>query len=142
MVAAASPALYGNDGVSLPDDAEVESLLEAELDAVVNIGLPAVVTGRTGLVVIERIAAAMQVDLAGGAFVPRHCKVVNQLAVRSSAARERGRARVSIGQLGRYLEIRRAVLPDVDITRMAPAFCSSEAATAAIATVSVVAVGR
>ena len=45
-------------------------------------------------------------------------------------------------QLGRYLEIIRAVLPLVESTRIALASCSDAAATAAIATVSTVAVGR
>ena len=49
---------------------------------------------------------------------------------------------VMIGILGRYLEMRRAVLPLVERTRIPLAFCSEAAATAAIATVSAVSVGR
>lgn len=49
---------------------------------------------------------------------------------------------VRIGTLGRYFEIKRAVFPLVDKTRIAPASCSEAAATAAIATVSTVSVGR
>lgn len=47
-----------------------------------------------------------------------------------------------MGTGGRYLETRRAVLPLVDSTMMALAFCSSAAPTAATATVSEVSVGR
>lgn len=47
-----------------------------------------------------------------------------------------------IGTEGRYFEIRRAVLPLVESTMIAPAFCSEAAATAASATVSTVSVGR
>ena len=47
-----------------------------------------------------------------------------------------------MGTCGRYLEIKRAVLPLVERTRIALAFCSFAAATAAIATVSTVSVGR
>ena len=49
---------------------------------------------------------------------------------------------VMIGTLGRYFDTRRAVLPLVDKTIIAEAFCSEAAATAAIATVSTVSVGR
>ena len=49
---------------------------------------------------------------------------------------------VIIGTLGRYLEMRRAVLPLVESTRMALAFCSDAAPTAAMDTVSAVGVGR
>jgi len=49
---------------------------------------------------------------------------------------------VTIGTFGLNLEIKRAVFPLVDRTRMAPAFCSMAAPTAAIATVSTVSVGR
>lgn len=47
-----------------------------------------------------------------------------------------------IGTFGRNLEMRRAVFPLVDKTRIAPAFCSSADPTAAIETVSTVLVGR
>jgi hypothetical protein len=47
-----------------------------------------------------------------------------------------------MGTLGRYFETRRAVLPLVESTMMAPAFCSYDELTAAEATVSVVSVGR
>lgn len=46
------------------------------------------------------------------------------------------------GQGGLYLDTNRAVLPEVDITKIAPAFCSNAAATAEMATVSEVEVGR
>jgi hypothetical protein len=49
---------------------------------------------------------------------------------------------VMMGTLGRYLEMRRAVFPLVERTRIAPAFCSLAAPTAAIETVSIVSVGR
>jgi hypothetical protein len=49
---------------------------------------------------------------------------------------------VMMGTLGRYLEMRRAVLPLVERTRIAPAFCSIAAPTADIATVSTVSMGR
>lgn len=49
---------------------------------------------------------------------------------------------VIMGTHGRYLEIKRAVFPLVDNTIIAPAFCSKDAATAAMATVSAVSVGR
>jgi FAD/FMN-containing dehydrogenase len=49
---------------------------------------------------------------------------------------------VMMGTFGRYLEIRRAVLPLVESTRIALAFCSEAAATAAMDTVSTVCVGR
>ena len=49
---------------------------------------------------------------------------------------------VMIGTAGRNFEIRRAVFPLVDSTKIALAFCSDAAATAAIATVSTVSVGR
>jgi hypothetical protein len=47
-----------------------------------------------------------------------------------------------IGQGGLYFDTNLAVFPLVDMTRIAPAFCSSAAATAEIATVSEVVVGR
>ena len=46
-----------------------------------------------------------------------------------------------MGTGGRYLEMRRAVLPEVERTTMALAFCSAAAATAATAMVSAVSVG-
>lgn len=49
---------------------------------------------------------------------------------------------VMMGTEGLYLDTRRAVLPLVDSTMMALAFCSEAAATAANATVSTVSVGR
>lgn len=49
---------------------------------------------------------------------------------------------VMIGTEGRYLEIKRAVCPLVERTMIALAPCSEAAATAAIATVSAVSVGR
>ena len=49
---------------------------------------------------------------------------------------------VMMGTEGRYFEMRRAVLPLVESTMIALAFCSDAAATAAIATVSTVSVGR
>lgn len=49
---------------------------------------------------------------------------------------------VITGQGGLYLETNLAVFPEVLITRIAPAFCSKAAATAEIATVSEVGVGR
>lgn len=47
-----------------------------------------------------------------------------------------------MGTEGRYLEIKRAVFPLVDNTIIALAPCSKAAATAAMATVSAVSVGR
>ena len=47
-----------------------------------------------------------------------------------------------MGTEGRYFEIKRAVAPLVESVMMALAFCSEAAATAAIATVSAVSVGR
>lgn len=49
---------------------------------------------------------------------------------------------VMMGTLGLYLEINLAESPLVLRTRIAPAFCSLTAATAAIPTVSAVGVGR
>lgn len=49
---------------------------------------------------------------------------------------------VIIGTFGRNLEMRRAVFPLVDKTKIAPASCSRAAPTAAIETVSTVPVGR
>lgn len=71
VVASRPPALDGNDGVTLPDDAEVKSLLEAELDPVIDIRLPSLITGRARLVVEERVAASVEVDLPCGDLVPR-----------------------------------------------------------------------
>jgi hypothetical protein len=47
-----------------------------------------------------------------------------------------------IGHWGRNLDKNRAEIPLVDKTMMAPALCSMEAATAAMAKVSAVSVGR
>jgi hypothetical protein len=49
---------------------------------------------------------------------------------------------VIMGTRGRYLEIKRAVFPLVESTKMALALCSVAAATEARATVSTVSVGR
>lgn len=47
-----------------------------------------------------------------------------------------------MGQAGRNLERKRAEIPEVERTMMAPASCSIEAATADMARVSAVSVGR
>lgn len=80
----------------------------------------------------------MQVDLAGGLLVPRDCYSIS--LIEKSLIKER--IPVMMGTLGRNLEMRRAVFPLVDRTRIAPASCSIEDPTAANATVSTVLVGR
>jgi hypothetical protein len=62
---------------------------------------------------------------------------VMKLTLQAVALRET----MMMGQTGRYLETRRAVVPLVVRTRIAPAFCSRDALTAAMAQVSVVGQG-
>lgn len=61
----AAPSLNGNDGITLVDDAQSESRAKTVLDAVVDIGLPSLISGRSGLIVEEGVAASVQVNLAG-----------------------------------------------------------------------------
>lgn len=83
----------------------------------------------------------MEVELAGGNLVASDCGGRRDQHG-SRKGEEKENALVMMGHWGLYLETRRAVLPEVDMTRMAPAFCSMAAATAAMATVSEVGVGR
>jgi hypothetical protein len=90
-----------------------------------------------GLRVVEGVAATVQVQLPGSLLVAGDWKSVRQ------GTEHNGKKDLPtmIGHVGRNLEMRRAVLPLVVSTTIALAFCSLAAATAAIATVSVVSVG-
>ncbi|KAI3479451.1 hypothetical protein L1887_58469 [Cichorium endivia] len=63
------PALQSDDDIALLDDAEVERLGEAVLDAVVNVLLPLGVVLGAGVGVEEGVAAAVQVHVAGSVRV-------------------------------------------------------------------------
>lgn len=78
-------------------------------------------------------------DLSGSLLVPRDCRTTPSVTVDTKREWD---ALVMTGHEGRYLETKRAVFPLVDMTMMAPAFCSIAAATAEMATVSEVVVGR
>lgn len=91
---AALPALYSDNGGARLDDVELQRIPQSEADAVVDLArdtsilasarmpkmmsahicLPLVALNATGLRVPEGVAAAVQVDLAGGLLVARHCK--------------------------------------------------------------------
>ncbi len=114
------PSLQCDDNVALLNDAEVERLSETVLDTVVDVLLPLGIVLGAGVGVEERVAAAVQVHVAGSVWVAGNCE---------------DRARWAV------LADKRAVTPVVDMSKMAPACCSSEAATAAIAMVSLVSVG-
>lgn len=104
------------------------------------ISLPLVSLDASGFGIPEGVAASVQVDLTGSLLIASDCRGRCE-----QHDANRGNAKlvpVMIGTLGRYLEIRRAVFPLVERTKMALASCSEAAATAAMATVSTVCVGR
>lgn len=160
-----TPSLDSNDGISLPDNAEVESLGESIPDTVVDlqggkstselrrretgsgrcvtyVSLPSLVRSRLGGIVEHGVASTVKVDLASGLLVAGDCEASEGQRRVFSYTKKQNDILVMTGQGGRYLETRRAVFPEVDMTRMAPAFCSRAAATADMATVSEVGVGR
>ncbi len=101
------------------------------------IRLPLMVLNTSWLRVPEWVASTMQVDLARSLLVSGHCKLVS-----SPQPTEKRQRTGENGTLGLYLEINLAVSPLVDNTKSALAPCSFAAATAAMATVSAVCVGR
>ena len=71
MRTSGAPSLHGDDGRMLAQDAEARRLRDAVLDPLVDVGLPLVVALRSRLLVVERVAAAVQVDLASRLLLPR-----------------------------------------------------------------------
>ena len=65
MVASGLPPLYRDDRVPLLEDAQTQRLREPVPDPIVDVDLPSFVRSGSGLVVEERVAASVQMDLSG-----------------------------------------------------------------------------
>ena len=138
----ATPSLNTDDRVALVDDAELETVVDTPLEAAVDVLLPDLdVEVGLALGEVERPDTTVKVRVLSMSVVS--CGL-SELRRTTALTREAVALRVTMmmGQTGRYLDRRRAVLPLVVRTTMAPAFSSRLALTAAMAMDSEVSVGR
>lgn len=110
MALAATPALNTDDVIALADDTKLDTVRDGPLETAVDILLPALEV-EVGLLLgeQERPYAAIQMGILFFLLISGG----DQLRDRDELTREAAALRVTmmIGQTGRYLERRRAVLP-------------------------------
>lgn len=155
MAKATLPTLNRDNGGSSLDDVELERVAESKSDAIVDLearneSLPTLTLDEPWDLHPSAIGAPRCREAQDkrkdrhpceGAPGERSAGCASLRTDSMSAEREDKdtfHVPVMMGTAGRYFEMRRAVLPLVERTMMALAFCSAAAATAAIATVSAV----
>lgn len=144
MGATRSPTLDGHDGIALLDNAQFQGTGQTEFDPVVHVCLPASSIGGSWAVEEEGIATSVQVDLTCRLGIPSQRQDWTRRAVlgnQSGGAPPENYNKLAAGACSGGTDLIGLDTHEVDITMMAPAFCSRAAATAAMATVSVVDVG-
>jgi hypothetical protein len=108
---ATSPALHTDDGVATGEDTELDGVHDAPLETLVDIFLPrGLIEVRLLFVEEERVHSAVEMGILCQKLAKRYLRIMLFRVSLTLAARA-FRVTIMIGQTGRYLESRRAVLP-------------------------------
>jgi hypothetical protein len=131
------PSLNSHNSSIRLNDTQLQGVSKSESDSVVYVNLPLTLWYTPWLGVVDRVNTSGEVELSSSLLASSDYRSASLVK-----DERRGDVPQMMGHWGRNLDKNLAEIPLVERTMMAPALCSMEAATADMARVSAVSVGR